>query len=146
MEIQFRQHPLPHLKEAVYQLQTQEQTQEVRLPEALPDIGRVLGCWGQVIVRGKEWRGNGMNVSGGVMAWVMYAPEDGSQPESVECWIPFQMRWDFPQTERDGFILVEPVLRAVDGRSTSARKLMVRACVGAIGQALEPAEAQISMP
>lgn len=146
MEIQFRQHPLPHLKEAVYQLQTQEQTQEVRLPEALPDIGRVLGCWGQVIVRGKEWRGNGMNVSGGVMAWVLYAPEDGSQPESVECWIPFQMKWDFPQTERDGFILVEPVLRAVDGRSTSARKLMVRACVGAVGQALEPAEAQISVP
>ncbi len=146
MEIQFRQHPCPYLKEAVYQLQTQEQTQEVRLPEAMPDIGRVLGCWGQVIVRGKEWRGNGMNVSGGVMAWVLYAPEDGSQPESVECWIPFQMKWDFPQTQRDGFILVEPMLRSVDGRSTSARKLMVRACVSAMGQALEPNEAQISMP
>lgn len=146
MEIQFRQHPCPYLKEAVYQLQTQEQTQEVRLPETMPDIGRVLGCWGQVIVRGKEWRGNGMNVSGGVMAWVLYAPEDGSQPESVECWIPFQMKWEFPQTQRDGFILVEPMLRSVDGRSTSARKLMVRACVGAVGQALEPAEAQISAP
>ena len=150
MEIQFRQEGCPYLRRAVCQYQTQEQTQEVRLPDSMPDIGRVLGCWGQILVRGKEWRGSGMNVSGGVMAWVLYAPEDGSKPVSVECWIPFQLKWDFPQTQRDGFILVEPALRSVDARSTSARKLMVRANVGATGEALEPAEEQIfvaeSMP
>ena len=145
MEIQFRQEGCPYLRKAVYQFQTQEQTQEVRLPDSMPDIGRVLGCWGQILVRGKEWRGSGMTVNGGVMTWVLFAPEDGSAPVSVECWIPFQLKWDFPQTQRDGFIFVEPVLCSVDARSTSARKLMVRANVGANGQALEPAEAQISI-
>ena len=145
MEIQFRQEGCPYLRRAVCQYQTQEQTQEVRLPDSMPDIGRVLGCWGQLLIRGKEWRGSGMTVSGGVMAWVLYAPEDGSAPVSVECWIPFQLKWDFPQTQRDGFILVDPAIRSVDARSTSARKLMVRANIGAIGEALEPAEEQISI-
>ena len=145
MEIQFRQEGCQYLRRAVCQYQTQEQTQEVRLPEAMPDIGKVLGCWGQVLIRGKEWRGSGMTVSGGVMAWVLYAPEDGSEPASVECWIPFQLKWDFPQTERDGFICVEPMLRSIDARSTSARKLMVRADVGATGEALEPTEARIAV-
>lgn len=146
MEIQFRQEACPYLRKAICQTQTQEQTQEVRLPDTMPDIGRVLGCWGQVLVRGKEWRGNGMNVSGGVMAWVLYAPEDGSEPGSVECWIPFQLKWDFPQTQRDGFIMVEPILKSIDARSTSARKLMVRVSVSALGQALEPGEQEISQP
>lgn len=146
MEIQFRQEGCPYLRRAVCQYQTQEQTQEVRLPDSMPDIGRVLGCWGQILVRSKEWRGSGMMVSGGVMTWVLYAPEDGSAPASVECWIPFQLKWDFPQTQRDGFILVEPMIRSVDARSTSARKLLVRANIGATGKALEPAEEQISIP
>ena len=145
MEIQFRQEGCPYLRRAVCQYQTQEQTQEVRLPDSMPDIGRVLGCWGQILIRGKEWHGTGMTVNGGVMTWVLFAPEDGSAPVSVECWIPFQLKWDFPQTQRDGFILVDPVLRSVDARSTSARKLMVRANIGATGQALEPAEEQISI-
>lgn len=145
MEIQFRQQACPYLKKATEQTQTLEQSQEVRLPESMPDIGRVLGCWGQVIIRGKEWRGNGMSVSGGVMAWTLYEPEDGSDAQSVECWIPFQMKWDFPQTQRDGFIFVKPSIRFVDARSTSARKLMVRVCVSAAGQALEPAEEQIGI-
>ncbi len=145
MEIQFRRTVCPCLHKVTHQVQTQEQTQEVRLPDGMPDIGRVLGCWGQTVIRSKEWRGAGMSVSGGVMAWVLYAPEDGEEPASVECWIPFQMKWDFPQTQRDGAITVWPSLRSVDARSTSARKLMVRACVSVMGDAMEPVEEEIYM-
>lgn len=146
MEIQFRQQQCAYLKHVAHELKTQEQTQELRLPENMPDIGRVLGCWGQPIVRGKEWRGNGMSLSGGVMAWVFYVPEEGAGLQSVECWIPFQMKWDFPPTERDSFMLAQPQICAMDARSTSARKLMVRVNIGAMGQALEPAEEQIPIP
>lgn len=146
MELTFSKMVYPCLRKAVSQVQTQEQTQEVRLPDAMPDIGRVLGSFGQVLVRGKEWRGSSMAVSGGVMAWVLYAPEDGSNVQSVEVWIPFQMRWEFPQTERDGTICVLPLLKSVDARSTSARKLMVRANVSLLGEALEPIEPELYMP
>lgn len=146
MELKFNSSACRCLRKALSQVQNQEQTQEVRLPESMPDIGRVLGSWGQVLVRSKEWRGSGMSVSGGVMAWVLYAPENGSEPRSMEAWIPFQMKWDFPETERDGFICVSPLLRAIDARSTSARKLMVRANISLLGEALEPVEPEIYCP
>lgn len=125
---------------------SEEQTQEVRLPDAMPDIGRVLCAWGQPLIRGKEWRGGGMSVSGGVMAWVLYAPEDGSGAQVVESWLPFQVRWDFPEQDRDGTVRASCLLRSVDARSVSARKLMVRACVSVLGEALVPGKAEVSRP
>lgn len=146
MELTFTKTACPCLRKVVSQVQTQEQTQEVRLPDAMPDIGKILGSWGQVLIRSKEWRGNAMAVSGGVMTWVLYAPEDGTQAKSIEAWIPFQMRWEFPQTDRDGAICLLPLLKSVDARSTSARKMMVRANVSLLGEALEPVEPELYMP
>lgn len=146
MELTFSKTACQCLRKVVSQVQAQEQTQELRLPDSMPDIGRVLGSWGQVLVRSKEWRGSAMAVSGGVMVWVLYAPEDGSEPRSIECWVPFQMRWEFSQTERDCIMNILPLLRSVDARSTSARKLMVRANVSALGEAFEPVEPEIWMP
>ena len=146
MELTFNKTACPCLRKAVRQAQTQEQTQEVRLPDSMPDIGRVLGSWGQALIRSKEWRGSAMAVSGGVMAWVLYAPEDGSAPRSIEAWIPFQLRWEFPQTERDCVMSIAALVRSIDARSTSARKMMVRANVSVLGEAYEPIEPEIWMP
>ena len=146
MEVQFEKTQWECLQPMVSQVKNEEHTTELRLPESMPDLGRVLGTWGQVLLRGKEWRGNGMTVSGGVMAWVLYQPEDGSDPRSVEAWIPFQTRWDFPQTERDGVIWASCLLRGIDARSLSARKLMVRAGVSMMGEALEPVRVDVYNP
>jgi hypothetical protein len=104
-----------------------EESQDVRLTEGMPDIGRVLLAYGQPLIRSKEWRSESMSVTGGVLAWVLYEPEDESQVQWIETWIPFQMKWDFPDSERDGTMCFEPVLNAIDARSTSARKILVRA-------------------
>ena len=146
MEIKFNSTPCRFLRRVAGGVQTREQTQELRLPEAMPDIGRVLGCWGQVVLRGKEWRNGSMGVSGGVMARVLYAPEDGSEPQTLESWVPFQMSWELPETERDGFICAEPKLKSIDARSTSARKLMLRANVSVQSIGMENAEEMLMEP
>lgn len=146
MEFQFKQTSCPCLRRVIGQAQTQEQIQEVKLSDAMPDIGRVLGCWGQPLIRSKEWRSDGMSVSGGVMAWVLYAPEDGSETRSLEAWIPFQMKWNFPQTERDGVNRTCVSLKGMDCRSISARKLMIRAAISGFGEALEPTDVPIFVP
>jgi hypothetical protein len=146
LELQFDKKLIPCLRSVMRQAQTQEQTQEVRLTEEMPDIGRVISSWGQVLLRSKEWRSGGMNVSGGVMVWVLYAPEDGSTPQCVEAWLPFQVKWDFSSPEQDGTILAIPQLRSVDARSTSARKIMVRAGIGVLGEAMSPSETAIYEP
>lgn len=146
MEQNFRKMSFDCLRQAARNVHNEEQTQEVRLPDAMPDIGRVLCAWGQPVIRSKEWRSGSMSVSGGVMAWALYAPEDGSEPQSVETWIPFQMRWDFPETERDGTVIVACLLRSVDARSIAARKLLIRVSISVMGEALEPTKMEISVP
>ena len=146
MELQFEKKPCPCLRRKVWEVQNVEQTQEVRLPDEMPDIGMVLAVWGQCVMRGKEWHSDGMNVSGGVMAWVLYTPADGTEPRQIEVWLPVQAKWSFPDSRREGTIRASMLLKGADARTISARKMMVRANVGVLGEALEPWEAEISVP
>lgn len=144
--MQWNQQPCPYLKTVLRQVQNQEQTQEIRLPEDMPDIGRVLCAWGQPMVRNRQWRSDSMSLSGGVSASVLYLPEDGSFPRVMEVWIPFLMKWNMPQTQREGVSRFQCLLRSIDARMLSARKMMARASVSVLAEALEPEQAQISVP
>ncbi len=143
MELQFNKSVCRYLNKVSTQTQSLEQTQEIRLPDQMPDVGRVLGCWGQPILRGKEWLSGSVNVSGGVMAWVMYVPENGGEPECLDLWMPFQMKWNLPETQNDGTIGTTFELANMDCRSLSARKLMVRATVAANAEAWEPTQTEL---
>ena len=141
MQLQFSKKILPYLRRAVWEVKNEEYTQEVKLPESLPDIGRILGVWGQPLIRSKEWRGSNMSVSGGIMVWILYAPEEGAQ-QCVETWIPFQTQWDFPQTQYDAAMRISCHMKGIDARSVSARKMMVRVVLNIAGEAMEPTQAE----
>ena len=146
MEVKFNKKPLKCLRPFFSQIHTQEQTQEIRLPDAYPDIGKILGCWGRVLLRSKEWRSTSMGANGGVMAWVLYVPEDGTQPRVVDAWIPIQSRWDFPESVDDGVMILRPVLTNLDGRGISARKIMLRAGVDTFAQAMKKETIAVAEP
>ena len=144
MQLQFEKRELACLTQAARGVKDQELTQEIRLTEDMPDAGRVLAGWGQVILRGKEWQGSHMAAAGGVQAAVLYAPEDGTDPRIVDAWIPFQVKWDGAKTDREGPMRVLPMLRFVDGRNLSARKILVRVGLSCLGEGLCPIRAEIS--
>ena len=146
MELQWRSDPCSYLRCSVREVQNQEQTLELRLSDGMPDIGRVLCAWGQLMLRSKQWRNDGMQLSGGINAWVLYAPEDGSEPRCVEGWIPFQAKWNFPDSQREGVIRAEGMIRSMDARTLSARKLMVRVSLALLAEALEPEETAVCTP
>ena len=146
MELHFSNTGIPCLKTVKQDVQTQEQTQEVKLSEGLPDMGRVLGAWGQSVLRGKQWQGEEAGVSCGAMVWVLYAPEDGSYPRMVETWIPMDLRWQMPGTKQEGKLWVNCLLRSVDARMTGPRRLMVRANMAVRMQAYCPDKIDISQP
>lgn len=146
MELEFEQRGIHWLKPLLREIQTQEQTRELRLSDGMPDIGQVLGAWGQVILRGKEWRSDSVHMSGGVMLWVLYAPEDGSEVRTLESWVPMQMKWNLPEDRREGHIRLTGLLRFVDARSVSPRKIMVRCGLGVRAEAFCPENAMLSVP
>lgn len=146
MEVQFEKRVIPCLRSVARDMQAQELTQEVRLSDGMPDIGKVLASWGQILVRGKQWHNGTAGVSGGIMVWVLYLPEEENEPRCVESWIPFQCKWDVSDAQRDGTICVQPILKGVDARSLSARKLMVRAGMGMLCDASVSSEAEVYTP
>lgn len=146
MELQFDKIPCAYVKQLISQAQTQEQTQEVRLSDTMPDIGRILGCWGQIMIRSKEWRQGRIGASGGVKAWVLYVGEDGADVRCIDAWIPFQMHWSIPDTGSDGQIHLQPYIQALECRGISARKMMLRVNVCVHARAYEQSAEQIFQP
>ncbi|MBQ2919830.1 MAG: LysM peptidoglycan-binding domain-containing protein [Oscillospiraceae bacterium] len=146
MELPFEKTETRFWQQKLYTPVVKEETQEYKLPDTLPDAGRVISAWGQAVLRGKEWRGDHISLSGGVMVWILYAPEDGSEPRRVESWLPFSMRVEHHHDGEDGVIRTECMLCSVDARNVSARKLMLRCSVGLMVQTLVPRAAELYHP
>lgn len=146
MELQFDNVQCAYLNQIISQAQKQEQTQELRITDDMPDIGRILGCWGQIMIRSKEWRNGEISASGGVKVWTLYVGENGEEPICMDGWIPFQMRWPIPDTQHDGQIQLHPFIQELECRSVGARKMMVRLSVCVHAKAFERAHEQIATP
>lgn len=140
MQLQFDKTALPIMKMIKREIKNVEQTQELRINDGMPDIGKVLGAWGQVILRSKEWQQGNGGVNGGVQVSVLYVPENGEDVQTVETWIPFQTKWELPESDHEGTICVSCLLRSADARNTSSRKILVRVNVGVCGLLWEPSE------
>ena len=136
MEVKFESRELSCLDTVLSEVGTSEQTQEIKLSDGMPDVGQVISAWGQPILRGKEWRSDGISFSGGMMVWVLYRAEDGSGEKCIDAWVPFQMRWDLPGTAPEGTIRLRCFPRFVDARPVSPRKIMVRCGMGAMVSAM----------
>lgn len=146
MEGNFTRKQLDYLSAALKQVQNSEQTLEIKLPEGMPDVGQVLTAWGQPVMRSKEWLDSAVQFNGGMMIWVLYTPEDGSGEQCIHGWIPFQMRWELPENTPEGVVHFRCLPRFVDGRSTSPRKIMVRAGMAALAEVYAPGMLEIAAP
>ena len=146
MEYQLDVQHLPYLRQLHTQPQTREETQELRIGDGLGNIGRVLCAWGQVVLRGKQWQPDGVGVQGGVMVWVLYAPEDGGPAQCVEDWIPLSVKWPAEQSEGDGKLFTTWLLRGVDARTVDLRRLMVRVTVDVYAACFVPDRLPVYSP
>lgn len=146
MELQFGSKQLDCLRLLVHEVQNSEQTQELKLSDGMPDVGRVISAWGQPIMRGKEWRSTEIVYTGGMLVWVLYAAEGDQQPQILNTWIPFQIRWNLPSESSDGQIRISCLPRFVDARSVSPRKIMVRCSMGVLAEAYTPDNISVFVP
>ena len=146
LEIRFREDTVSCLEPVLYQDREHEVTQELRLPDSMPDAGRVICGWAQPVIRSKEWRSESVYASGGMTVWVLYSTEDGSQSRWVDAWVPFQMKWDIPSGETDGVLRLMCSPTPVDARLVSERKLMLRCPVRIMAEALVPVQEKLSLP
>lgn len=146
MEMNMEKRTIACLDRVMQEVRTAELTQQIKLPDGMPDIGRILAAWGQPILRSKEWEDGEATASGGMMVWVLYAPEDGGKPCCLDGWIPFRLKWELPEEIPEGTLRIRCLARFVDGRSVSPRKIMVRCGISALGEADISAEWELAVP
>ena len=138
MNLAFEKREVACLRPSVFQVQSVEQTQELRLPESMTGQVRILGAWGQPVLRVKQWQSDQLQITGGILVWVLAEGEDGTAVQSLDTWIPFKIEWDLDGQSPDGMASVQLLLKNLDVREISAGKILIRAGVAAMAQCWYP--------
>lgn len=119
---------------------SQEETLETIVPDACPDIQRIVDAGGQICLTGKNVYDGGLSVSGTVKGWVLYQPEECRELRRVAVQLPFTTQVEVPGLLGSGRCVITPCLKGMDARALNPRKMLVRADIGIAVQAFQPQE------
>lgn len=104
----------------------QEETLESIVPDACPDILRIVDVCGQATLSGKQARAGMACVTGMVRVSVLYQPEGGAGLRRMELGLPFTCQVEAPGLTEHGTILASPRLRCAEARALNPRKVLLR--------------------
>lgn len=123
----------------------QEETQEAIVPDACPDILRILDTRAQAFLTGKQVRDGMVSVTGLVRANVFYLPEEaGTGPHHMEITLPFTCQSEAPGLKSHGTVLAVPRVRWAQARTLNPRKVLLRADLAVEISAYQPNTVQLS--
>lgn len=108
---------------------SQEETLESIVPDACPDIARIVSASGKVFLRDKELGEGTMRLTGNARVSVLYIPEGEELPRSLEVTIPFQCVRDDPRFHAGCPVLADLQAASADARTINPRKMLVRVVV-----------------
>ena len=140
MEAKLRTDQINYLKKISDVVFTHEETAEIIVPDAMPDIIEVVDAEGTVILRSKEAESGRLTFSGMVSATVIYQPEDGSALCRLEVSMPFSATQDVPEVTAESQLCAVVRIGSLDARMINSRKALVRADVVVEAAAYAPAE------
>ncbi len=105
-----------------------EETSEAIVPDALPDILRIVECHGTAMITSREIKDGQVIVKGRVKAFAVYVPESGEGLEKIEVTLPFTQVFE-AHGEVMGVLLCSAELQSIDCRTINSRKILVRATI-----------------
>ena len=105
---------------------SQEETLESIVPDACPDISRIVSAVGKVFLKDKELGEGSLRLSGTARVTVLYIPEGEEAPRSLEVSIPFQCVRDDPQFHAGCPVQATVQAASADARTINPRKMLVR--------------------
>lgn len=110
---------------------SREITEEVVVPDTMPDVGTVLDAHGTLCVRGKQIEPGSVTVTASVSVCVLYEPAEGGAIRCVEAELPAELRIDAPDADEDCRARASVRLVSIEARAVNSRKLSIRAEVAA---------------
>ena len=143
MELEFERETMTYYETAASVTLCQEETLESIVPDACPDIARIVDVCGQGMLTGRQAREGTALVSGMVRAWILYEPEGGQGLRRMEVSIPFSCQAEAPGLTPQGAVLAAPRLRCAEARALNPRKVLLRVDLAVDITACQPAERPI---
>ena len=142
MEIQFQTQTIPYLVRKQYDDLRQELTGELTIGQSLPPLGRVVDCFGLVLVQERTVDSGSVSVTGAIQAGGLYLPEGEEELQRLDLSIPFTVTKKVP-TQPGTILFYWGWLRSLEARFVNSRKLLLRASLGSELTLLTPAELKI---
>jgi len=121
----------------------QEETLESIVPDACPDILRIVDVCGQATLSSKQAREGSAQVSGMVRASILYQPEGAGGLRRMEVGLPFTCQAEAPGLTERGTIFACPRLRCAEARALNPRKVLLRVDLAVDITACQPVEQSI---
>lgn len=106
---------------------TQEETAESIVPDAFPDVSRIICAGGSAFLAAKQAGEGSAKVSGTARVNVLYVPEGERVPRSLTLSLPFQCVGDCPQIREEDQIHSAVLSVCAEARLLNPRKLFVKA-------------------
>ena len=118
----------------------QEETLETIVPDACPDILRIVSVCAQATLNGKQARDGLAEASGSVRAVVIYQPEEGGGLRRLEAALPFTSQLDAPALTQHGMVSACARVRGAEARALNPRKVLLRVDLAVEITAFQPME------
>lgn len=115
-----------------------EETMEMIVPDACPDILRLVDTCGTVLMKSKEAQDGRAEAAGTVCCAVLYQPEGGGGIHRFEVNVPFFCAVENPAVNRGCLVKASPRLRAAESRVLNPRKVLVRVDLAVAVQVFSP--------
>ena len=115
-----------------------EETAEVIVPDAQPDILRILDTRGYVCLRGKDSEAGRVTVAATAELTVLYVPESGRGVRRLTASVPMELSAEGEEITADGLLTACLTLTGADARTVNPRKIVVRAEVSCEAEVYVP--------
>ena len=126
MELELRQDYISCWDAVHHTVVNQEETAEMIVPDACPDILQILDGEGKIFLQRKEAAEGRGEFSGLIKVCVLYRPERGGGMRSMEAVLPFACSAESPAITRRSQLMAFPRIQTVDVHVLNPRKILVK--------------------
>lgn len=126
MELSLKQDQIKCYESVLDTVTTQEETMEMIVPDACPDILQIVDTEGFVCIRGKEAKEGAAQIDGAVKTTVLYTPEGVGGVRRLSLQIPFFTKLEHASITPRTVLHVNPCVQSAETRMINPRKVLVR--------------------
>lgn len=126
MELELKKNNLQCYQQVLDTTVCQEETLEAIVPDACPDMARIISVCGQVCLSEKQVTDGQINVSGQVDACVLYESEEGGDIQKIAVRLPFKTQVTAEILGQGDEVFVIPTLCSGEARMLNPRKVLVK--------------------